>query len=406
MSKFVVKNPTVKYLFFLISPFLSFLTSSTDAASRSSRIIFWLFGILFCWHMAPQVYNEYDDMVGMIYDFENDVVTWDYIKNQFDAIIHLRFDEQKEIYMILLNWFTHIFSDNYHLMFAFASIPYLYFMLGSLRFVTSNNNYKVGLSCIVVLALFVMPRDIITVQNPRFTTAFWMAIYCALSYFYKGHRNKYLVYSCLTPLIHSAFYLYLLILGGFYFAKRMDMKKMRIVWLCTIPFAFLSVSSFSNDILSRFVPVGLQMWVDAYLSAESFASMANPDGVGSGMLVFVRDVLCKGVYLFVSYKMLFGKKAEYSEPFLFFAYITACINMLQCIPELGNRMFFMQKVYVIFFWFTYYFEKDKYIVYALFLSNAGLIYERYIARTIHFVTDPDIFYSSLPFIVMDSFKFN
>ena len=183
----IVRNNTIrcvkeewaaKIVLFLVWPFGAFLYSLKDMRSRSSFLVFFLYGMLFCWHLNPNHYDKYDDMMGIMGFFYEKSFTLDDIWQQVIGIVTFADDAtEKEVYQNFLIWFTKLISDNHHLMFLFASIPYLFFSLKSVRFITSDTKFCNTWLFLSIVLLFVLPRDILTVQNPRFTTGVWMAVY-------------------------------------------------------------------------------------------------------------------------------------------------------------------------------------------------------------------------------------
>lgn len=63
------KELVIKLVLFVICPFAAFLGSLLRPTSKSSFVIYFLFGILFCWHMDPAGLTEYDDYMGIRDEF-------------------------------------------------------------------------------------------------------------------------------------------------------------------------------------------------------------------------------------------------------------------------------------------------------------------------------------------------
>lgn len=178
-------NLWAKLMLFLISPFISFVISLIDPRSKSSYLIFFLFGLIFCWHLNPTHLDRYEDLFGIIDYFEYNNFSTDEILNQIRYYFTFSEYSQKEIYQNIMIWFTKLFSNNYHCFFFLVSIPWLFFFLSSLHKITDNKKFNHSIICYIILFLFVFPRDIISVQNPRYTTAVWVSIFATINYFYK-----------------------------------------------------------------------------------------------------------------------------------------------------------------------------------------------------------------------------
>ena len=163
------KELIIKLVLFVICPFAAFLGSLLRPTSKSSFVIYFLFGILFCWHMDPKGLVAYDDYIGIRDLF----LKYKYTMTDFyDKLwLYITFEgKEKELYSVFLNAFTRQFSDNYHLFFAIASVPYLLFSLLSVRKMVTDNEFPLwGFMSLIIILLFVIPRDIVTVQNPRYS---------------------------------------------------------------------------------------------------------------------------------------------------------------------------------------------------------------------------------------------
>ena len=59
------KELIIKLVLFVICPFAAFLGSLLRPTSKSSFVIYFLFGIIFCWHMDPKGLVAYDDYIGI-----------------------------------------------------------------------------------------------------------------------------------------------------------------------------------------------------------------------------------------------------------------------------------------------------------------------------------------------------
>lgn len=108
------KELVIKMVLFVLCPFAAFLGSLLRPTSKSSFVIYFLFGILFCWHMDPKGLVVYDDYIGIRDLF----LKYKYTMTDFyDKLwLYITFEgKEKELYSVFLNAFTRQFSDNYHL---------------------------------------------------------------------------------------------------------------------------------------------------------------------------------------------------------------------------------------------------------------------------------------------------
>ena len=189
----------IKIILFILWPFFSFLYSLKTPNRRSSHIIFFLFGILFGWSMYFQgIGIDFHVIVERFYEQEQ--ITFSELINIISSTLTFQSDN-KDCYNIFLNWLTKIFSNNFHLLFTLAAIPYTYFLLKSLSFITSDKvKFKNSIYGLAIIILFVLPKDLFDIQNFRFGTAFWIAIYCILQIFYQN-KFKYIILLLLVAVL-------------------------------------------------------------------------------------------------------------------------------------------------------------------------------------------------------------
>lgn len=88
----------IKLVAFIIYPFGAFLLSLRNAASRSSYMIYALFGVLFCWHLNPVDLSRYDDLQGIMERVVATNISWNDLVKQFSAYFSFSDDAPKELY--------------------------------------------------------------------------------------------------------------------------------------------------------------------------------------------------------------------------------------------------------------------------------------------------------------------
>lgn len=258
-------NPVLSLLLFVISPFVSFLASLLKPISKTSFVIYFLFGVLFCWHMGAVEGDQYDDYFQIVERFQESRYTLTDFWNILCDFVTFQSDE-KEVYPILLNAITRLFSDNSHLFFAIASVPYLLLSLACVRMLVNDQKFpRSGIWALLIIYLFVVPRDILTVQNPRYTTAFWLVIFVLLKYYGTStkNRNHYLLLLLLTPLIHNGIVPMVLILG-LYLCFPLKYGLVRNVFYISIPFSFFSYHLLSQLDYS-FLSTSMLIYVERHL---------------------------------------------------------------------------------------------------------------------------------------------
>lgn len=398
-----------KLLLFIIYPFGAFLISLKNAASKSSYLIYFLFGIIFCWHMNPTGSDRFDDLEGIM----QRVVANDYsiqeIWEQFVAFITFAKDAPKEVYENFINWFSKLFSPNPHLFFTIAAIPYLYFMLKSLKKITTDRKFTQCWHCLIVLALFVLPRDIITIQNPRFTTGVWMAVFATICFFssYK-YQWRYFLLILVTPLIHSGFWFYVLAFTGGLFAMRYQ-KLLIVLLYISVPFSYLSYDLLTSLNFSALpIPATLAAWIEGYLSEDSFDKFVANEGASgffwvSQLFTTIRTTAYLIIPLYLwKYRQEIEQRNDIKHLFKFFIYFYAIVNFIQFVPVLGERFYWIVRILAIYLWFKAIYPRHNNVLTLLLLSCAWEIFKRYFYKGAVSSSVPlEIFYTPLPNLIAD-----
>lgn len=355
-----------KLLFFLLWPFGAWLYCLKQPQYKSSYLIFFIFSLLLCWHMSPMTNSGYDDFIGIKERFENTNITTSDLLYEIDAYYSMADDSPKELYENILFWFVKLFTTNYHFYFLLASIPIALCQLKSMRRITSDLNFKPTLWGVLIISLFIFPRDIITTQNPRFATGFWICVMCTLYYYGSERRNfKFLLLSLLAPLCHSGLAPFVLLLLFSIFVPKNN-KILKKIALVSIPFCFFDAGLFSN-ITFDFLPDQFARWVNRYMSEEAYAHFILKEGRSGFWWVDAGfSLLMKFSYIWMTYQIIKKKdnvenNAESYNIISFYLVLFAFVNIIQFVPEFSTRYYNFLRVFCIYVWFkTFGFDK-KYI---------------------------------------------
>lgn len=397
-----------KLFVFIMCPFAAFLFSLKDAASRSSYVIYFLFGIVFCWHMNPTGVERYDDLIGIMQRVLDSNYTWDDICDQIVAFFSFSDDSPKELYENILIFISKSFSRNPHLFFAIASVPFLIFQLKSLRQITSDRKYDGSIYCLIILALFVFPRDIITVQNPRFATALWIAVYATIRFFQSERLDyKYYFLILITPLIHSGFWFYILIFTIGIYLKNFPKLSLTLLYI-SIPFSYLSYELLSQLNYSL-LPSSIGIWMERYMDEESFEKFVMHEG-GTGFfwvqqsMTIIRNTiyLLIPIYLWKYRNEYFQKEKRIGKLVQFYLYYYAVVNFIQFIPVLGERFYWIVQILSIYLWFKVIYPRHKNILLLILFGCSYFMLRRYFYGGALSSSVPlDIFYMPLPYLIID-----
>lgn len=399
-----------KLALFIIAPFFTFLYSLRRANSFSSYVIYFLFGAIFCWHLDSTGLGHYDDLIGILERFR----TFNYNTNEVLQIIYDYFsfsgNGEKEIYEIILMWFTKLFSNNPHTYFFLASIPFLIFYLKSLKYITADEKFDNGVICLLIMLLFVLPRDIITIQNPRYATAMWLAVFATLRYFTTKKNNAiYFLLILTTVLIHSAFWFYVIVfISGLFMIKYPNILYK--VLIISIPISFLSVDLISAVSLESLpLPSNLIRWASFHFNEENFQNEilgANGSGffwVGQFFALFRQVTYACIPIILWKYRQEINERTDGIRPlFYFYIFYFAIVDLIQSIPVLGARTYFISRILSILLWFKIVYPRRNKFLLLLLASCAWEIFQRYFYTGAVYTSVPlNIIYTPLPMLIID-----
>lgn len=391
-------------LFFLIWPFGALLSTLKYMKGKHFLFIYGLFCILLCWNMDVRTQTHYDDLSGIAGIFMyNDINTADFL-NILDQYFSGHQDATREIYLYFMIWLTRLFSDNPHTFFALCSLPYLFFQIKCFKIIIDNPKFHNGWIGILFIILFMLPRDIITVQNPRFTTALWLCIYVIMKYYSSNGNWKTLLWLALAPIIHSSFWVFIGLFVVGMFSKHFQYILMPLVYI-SIPFSYMSTEITNSLDITSVIPLpdSLSNWASSYLGRESEEKTYGTSGMFWVPVLF--DFLKRTVYLIVPF-LLWRKREmlnkEHKSLFSFYLFIYAIINFLQPVPVLGDRFFWFVQILSIYMLFLAYSDKAKKYLIIILIANSWHIYNRYFFKGAVFRSVPTIvFYTPAPYIIAE-----
>lgn len=373
-------------------------------------MIFFLFSLLICWHMAPvSLSNMYDDFLGIFQRFQSTTITTDEMIKQVQAYFSFGREAPKEIYEIIVIWFIKQFTNNYHFYFLVCAIPVAYFQLKSLKLITDDNKFQVGTWIgLIVLIMFIFPRDIFTVQNPRFTTGFWLCMACTLYYFCGSDKNQLtLLPILLAPLIHSALWLYVIVIIVYLLIPK-NLTMLQWCAICTLPFMFITTEFFHQIDLSQFLPPSLYKWSTYHNTDAAYANLAGAGRLGfwwvGASFSLAQKIMYAIMAILIIKKFKSGKEIDETGQrfypfFLFFLFVS---NMIHSVPALGERFFCFTRIFTIFLWFKAIYPNSPKILFFLFGVCSWNMLTRYgyfLGGALSVNTHPDLFYMPLPYLI-------
>ena len=258
-----MKTLGYKLLFFFFYPFGAFLQSLFDIKNKSSRIIIYLWFVLF--GLAFTAKNPSADSFRYVQDFhsEKNLSSWQYrefVKEYFT------FDSNtKDLYTTTVNYLVGKFTDNYHYTFLIYAVVFGFFYVSCMRYVLYPKIRNEWVFYSIFLILFCFSNPIANVNGVRFWTASWIAVYCMFRIFIDDDK-RYLLLAALLPLIHGGYFLFLSVLIMALLFNRYT--KVLIVVFCIS--MFFSATAFMNvaEGIIEFLPKFMQNMFMSYSENE------------------------------------------------------------------------------------------------------------------------------------------
>lgn len=399
MKKNISKSVLIKVGFFIIWPFGAFLQSFFTPKKKGSLLIIFLFGVLFAWSMKYEN-AEFIDLSAIVERFYNQP-KWTFgelISYITEVLSFSGRAPERDIYNLIINWLTQRISDNYHLMYLIASIPFMYFMVKSIKLLVGSNNFDNSKITIILLFLFILPKEFFSVQNFRFATASWIFIYEIIRFTKFG--NKYsLLPLLITPLIHTSF-LYIIPIIVVYLSVKNNFKIIKFIFFVSLPFAFFA-SDFFHGTFRFFIPSYFEDWTLQYFGNEMMKVYGmNRTGTGYFWINLFFDYFRLICYLIGSIILLRSNKNNSVNNKLlgFYLIFLSITNFIQFVPVLGSRFWGLSRILFIYLWVDNIYPKANKFVYLLLVSCTFEVFYQ-VFRHYSYIVDSDFYYTPLPFLI-------
>lgn len=403
------RNAVAKFILYIIWPFCAWLVCLKSANTKVSYIIFFLFSLLICWHMSPNGTLFYDDFVGILDRYNTTNISTMQLSSQIRDFFLMNENAPKELYENIIIWFVKLFTDNYHFYFLICSIPVAYFQLKTLQFITLDKKYVATFwYAITMMFLLIFPRDIITVQNPRFTTGLWLGVYFCIRRWSSDSSNQFTILPVLLcPLIHSGLWPFTVSVIFFEFISNFNIRFLEIVALITIPLGFINTDIFVGFDFSQYLPSNLASWIELYNNEDAYASLHGEDRAGYWWVSWIFQMIKQMTYAAMVIYLIKNNKnnqnLESRKFYPFFLYILSIINFIQSFPEIGSRYYWFLQIFIAFMWFkAVYPKKSIYVKFLLLALSFPFIYRYgYVLGGALAVNTPiDIFFCPLPYLLL------
>ena len=329
-------NVNIRYhlIVFLIQPIIGTIIAFLSPKNRVSRIILFLFGLLFGYSLLLSSKSEGLDFYVTTQKFLMYDLSLQDIISQFVDLLTFKAQNEKDIYQNFLIYFVRLFTSNYHFFWALGALVYSFFY---------------GL---ILLLMFSIPAPYLDIIGLRFWTAAWMSVYATLMILLKS-KNKYFLLLLISPFIHIGFWFYLIMLL-IYKVSFSNIRIWYILFCLSLPFTILTLNNL--DVSLQFLPANMQSFINRYLDKEVF-SVYNSAGSGYRWVQTFFDNAIAFFYIicmFLLYKSRHIHKERVGRNLLLLALIITTIsNIILPLPYIGIRYRYISWIFISFLWVRY-----------------------------------------------------
>ena len=386
----------MKFLLFLINPFLSVINSLVNIKEKHALTFLYLWFLIFGIGFVSN--NEAYDSYRNVERFKEEVLNWQQYK--FELEDFFSFDSDiKDIYVLTANFIIRQFSDNYHWEYLLFAIIFGYFYVRSLKYLTPYLS-KSAISY-VLLFLFCFSNPIFNINGVRFWTAAWVGVY-ALFRIIIDKKYIYYLLLAITPLIHGSFYLWIMMVIIAHFVP-----KTRKVWLVLFLLSmFVSMSTQISQIAtnSSILPPFIENYIRLYVDNEEL--MAHYEMLNLPLYARILNTLPSVILTILTILLLTDKnienekKDEYYSLMEKYLVIVTMINFASAIPTVGVRYIKMTMPILALLWAKYSFKLKKYdwAIYCVPIAFSYSVF--YWLRHMVSVTELELYLYPAPFTII------
>lgn len=387
------------FVFFILSPFLTFLYSCFDLNKRMGQIIFVLFFGLFGYcHTFSDIradsYRKYESFA-------------QFSTNDFDYIIEsLATGESKDIFEPLLYCVVKSFSDNPHIMMMIVGLWGGFFYMLVLKRFLQDRKVQFTAPIVILLVFMVIESNIPLMGGIRNFCAFPLFIYSLIKVLI-DNKKIWIIGLLLTPLIHFS---YTIVVVAALFAWLIKLPNGVLHYVAiTICFASLFLDTTSYGVLAdNFIET-----LDNESAANRISQYNSEDTdlhFNSSMTTKLNRVNNKigAVYIAILLMYLYRNRKRLKQTIyeqkiynllLFFVVISFSLISFSVV---GQRYVYIAMVLIYFYLLNIY-QRNPDTAISKFIYTMPIIYSIHIAWTVYNCycnVGLDIIYQPLPFLIL------
>lgn len=386
----------MRFLLFILNPFISGIYSLVNINKKNALKILYLWFVIFGIGFIAR--NEGFDSYRYVEEFyeQSHSLNW---KN-YVAEIRYYFTYEyntKDIYTLTVNFIVSRFTDNYHWMFFIYAIIFGYFYTNSLKYLLPY--YSKNTFFYILLLLFCFSNPIFNINGVRFWTAAWIGVYALFKIFLD---NKYWYYGLLmlTPLIHGAFVIWILVVFIAQFVPKV--KQILIVLYVLSISVSISSSIYELSYNFNFMPAYIENMIWNYTQSDYIAEREAIVLPFYARILNELPEIMMTILTFVIISRLkeLKKDENFSRLFGVYLVVATIANFLTAIPSTGVRFQKMAIPILAFIWATH-LDKLKKVNWVLYLVPLAFSYKiLYWIRHMLSVTDWGLYFFPAPITII------
>ncbi len=329
----------IKLLFFIIWPFGAFLHSFRKPQLHSSRVIFYLWFVIFGLCFLP-IYEEADSYeYAQEFEMSKNMSSYSY-QREIKGFFSNNYDTSlKDVYVLTAIYLVGRVTDNVHVLFMLFAMVFGFFYVKSMKYALySEGQARSDLIFFILFGWFCISNPIFNINGVRFWTAAWMSVYI-ISRYLISKDYKVLLLLPLLYLVHASFILFIavfliyLLLGKYH-------KVWNVIFVISLFFSGISFLPIISDYVMNYLPQNLQFMFQYYSSEEYMAYKAERLATLSIYAQIFRDlpkIMINLVAAFCIIKRQDIEKREYTSRCLEFSIVLLSFaNIFSIIPSVGR----------------------------------------------------------------------
>lgn len=401
---------------FVILPWVGFITNLFDLRSKRGAFIYIAFAMVFGY--AISFSDQSADSVRYAQSFSSFDNSLDYST----ILMMYKSGELRDIYLLILFYFTSLFTNNPKVMFAFAGMVYGIFSFLSFKILLKELNHKYDLYVFILGLVFYALVSLSNINGFRFWTGALILFYSTYNSIILN-KNIWLIGVLITPLFHYGFILMMPIIIMYRFIEYLFYNKNRVwvylFYLFILSFAVswvletnaISLSFISgNDMLSGEIGSRLN-----YLNSEEISGLVKHRSESS-MFLGVQRYFNYAIKIYVFIVILFlwqllkkynGNKIEYNRLFALVLFFYSVSFIATSFPSGGRFLSIGHMFLFILLGKFYAINKSRsikrIIVFSLPVFSFGIIFYNIVLPLM--LLTPTFWYGNIIWIIIEGIGF-